>query len=143
MPRPNLLAVAVSVFVAGVSNALIYTLGFLILLMLQFLGKGGGHLQDVLTTSFTILVFCLVIFTAITFVIGFPIALVFWAIGYTGKWAYVIAPTIGLGLVLLMASGMFTVGLPMFLMIAAFAYVAAAVMWLMLGRPAGSDRLTA
>ena len=136
MPRPSLLAVATSVFVAGISNALIYTLGFLILLVVQFLAKaGGGNLSDVMTTSFTILVFCVVIFTFITFVIGFPIALAFWTFGYTGKWAFVIAPAIGIVPVVLMASSIFAVSPPTFLMIAAFAYLASAIMWLMLARP--------
>ena len=79
MRRPNLLGVVASVFTAGVCNALIYTLGFLVLLLYNFFTKPGGDIGNILTTALVTLVFTSIVLTFITVVIGLPIALVFWA----------------------------------------------------------------
>lgn len=134
MRRPNLLGVAASVFVAGVCNALIYTLGFLILLLYNFFTKPGGDLSNIFTTALVTLVFTGIVLTFITVLIALPIALVFWAFGFTRKWAYLVAPAIGVVPIILIASSTFAISPPTYLMVIAFAYFSSAIMWLLLGR---------
>ena len=134
MRRPHLLGVVASVFTAGVCKALIYTLGFLVLLLCNFFTKPGGDIGNILTTALVTLVFTSIVLTFITVVIGLPIALVFWAFGFTRKWAFLVAPAIGVAPIVLMASSVFAVSAPTYLMIIAFAYFSSAIMWLLLGR---------
>lgn len=139
MRRPNLLGVVATVFTAGVCNALIYTLGFFVLLLFNYFTKPGGDMDAIVTTALVTLVFTSIVLTFITVLLALPIALVFWAIGYTRNWAFVIAPAIGVVPIVLLASSAFAVSPPTYVMIAAFGYFTSAVMWLFLGRSPRSE----
>ena len=134
MRRPNLLGVMASIVIAGFCNALIYTFGFLVLLLYNFVTKPGGDIGVILTAVLTTLVFTGIVYTFITVIIAVPIALVFWAFGFTRRWAFLVAPAIGVVPVALIASNTFALSHTNYLMIIGFAFSSSAVMWLLFGR---------
>ena len=135
MQKPSRLAVATAVFAAGLGNALVYTLGFLMLVLIQFVTKGGGGATfGSAVGSFTVtLLFSLLLSSIITFVFAFPIAFVCRAFGWIGLRAYIIAPAIGAAIVCAIAS-LLGVALSTYIAIVAFAYITSAIIWLSLGR---------
>lgn len=133
MKKPPTMAVATSVFMAGIGNAFIYTLGYVALVAIQFLTKDSGDATFAsATTAFIItLMFTLLLSTIITFLLAFPIAAICRALGFTGKRAFLIAPAIGAALACGIASAL-DVALTTYVAIVAFAYITAAIMWLSL-----------
>lgn len=96
MTKPKLMAVGTAVVMAGISNALIYTLGFVALLLFQFATKDAGEATLASASSALIitLMFTLFLATIITFIVAFPMALICRAFGFVGNKAFVIAPAI-------------------------------------------------
>ena len=135
MTKPPKLAVATAAFAAGIGNALVYTLGFLLLVVIQFVRQGGsGATFGSAVAAFAVtLMFSLLLSCIITFVLTFPIALVCRALGFTGARAYLIAPAVGAAIACAVAS-LLGVALSTYVAIVAFAYITAALMWLALGR---------
>jgi hypothetical protein len=136
MRKPSALSVATAVFTAGICNALIYSLGYIVLVALQFLTKGGGgaNFGSAATAFIMTLAFSLLISSIVTFLLAFPIAVICRAFGFTGQWAFVFGPTIGAALVCFIASR-FDVAMSTYVAIVAFSFITSAIMWLMLGRP--------
>ncbi|UVO53679.1 hypothetical protein [Sphingomonas sp. SUN039] len=132
-----MLAVATSVFMAGIINALIYTMGFVVLVAIQFLtqGPGGGSFTSAITAFIITLIFTLLLSSIITFVLAFPIALVCRWFNLTGNLAFMIAPAVGAGFACALAS-VLDVAVSTYVAIVAFAYISAAIMWMALGRSA-------
>ena len=97
MTKPKLMSVGTAVVMAGISNALIYTLGFVALLLFQFVTKdaGGATLASASSALIITLMFTLFLATIITFIVAFPMALICRAFGFIGNRAFVIAPAIG------------------------------------------------
>ena len=141
MQRPGLLSIATAVFVAGIVNALVYTLGYLAILIIQFVTRGGdgasfgGALGSLIVT----LLFTLLLSSIITFVLAFPIAAICGWRGFTGIRSYLIAPAIGAAITCGIAS-LLDVALTTHIAIVSFAYITAAVVWLMLGNTRGASR---
>ena len=135
MTKPKLMAVATAVVMAGISNALIYTLGFVALLVFQFITKdaGGATLGSASSALIITLMFTLLLSTIITFVLAFPIALICRAFGLIGTKAFIIAPAIGAALACWVASKL-DVETTTYIAIIAFSYITAGVMWLGLAR---------
>lgn len=135
MTKPKLMAVATAVVMAGISNALIYTLGFVALLVFQFITKDAGSATLGSATSALIitLMFTLLLSTIITFILAFPIALICRAFGMIGTKAFIIAPAIGAALACWVASKL-DVETTTYIAIIAFSYITAGVMWLGLAR---------
>ncbi len=138
MKKPATMAVATAVLMAGIGNALIYTLGFVALLLFQFATKDSGDATLASATSALIitLMFTLILATIITFIVAFPIALVCRMFGLLGNRAFVIAPAIGAALVCWVASKL-DVETTTYIAIIAFAYITAGIMWLALKRGEG------
>ncbi|WP_148649481.1 hypothetical protein [Novosphingobium barchaimii] len=141
MNNPRMMAVATAVFAAGIVNALVYTLGYLAILIVQFAVRGGdgasfgGAVGSLIIT----LLFTLLISSLITFVLAFPIAAFCRWRGFTGLRSFVIAPAIGAAIACGIAS-LLAVALTTHLAIISFAYITAASMWLMLGHNAPAAR---
>ena len=133
MTKPKLITVGTAVVMAGISNALIYTLGFVALLLFQFATKdaGGATLASASSALIITLMFTLFLATIITFIVAFPIALICRAFGFVGNRSFVIAPAIGAALVCWIASKL-DVETTTYIAIVAFAYITAGVMWLAL-----------
>lgn len=133
MTKPKYMSVATAVVMAGISNALIYTLGFVALLVFQFVTKdaGGATLASASSALIITLMFTLFLATIITFIVAFPMALVCRAFGFVGNRAFVIAPAIGAALVCWVASKL-DVETTTYIAIIAFAYITAGIMWLAL-----------
>lgn len=144
MHKPSPMAVATSVFMAGINNAFIYALGYVALVAIQFLTKGGeGNFGSALTAFIMILIVALVLSSIITFLLAFPIAMICRLCGFTGKRAFIVAPAIGAAVACGVAS-LLDVVLSTHIAIIAFAYITAAIMWLMLERSGptqGSSKL--
>ena len=134
MGKPRLMTVATAVFCAGIVNALVYTFGYLAILIIQFVVRGGdgasfgGAVGSLIIT----LLFTLLISGIITFLFAFPIAALCRWRGWTGIRAFILAPAIGAAAVCAIAS-MLDVALSTHLAIISFAYITAASIWLMLG----------
>ena len=135
MAKPSILAVATSVFMAGIGNALIYTAGFVLLVTVQFLTKGsdGGSFASALSAFIITLIFTLLLSSIITFILAFPIALVCRWFNLTGNTAFLVAPAVGAGIACAIAS-VLDVAVSTYVAIVAFSYITAAVMWMALGR---------
>lgn len=133
---PSRMAVATAIFAAGIGNAVVYTLGFLILVAIQFATKSGGAATFGAAMSAFVVTFIvsLLLSTLITFIVTAPIAFVCRAFGFTSFLAYLIAPVIGAAIVCAVAS-LLGVALSTYVAIVAFAYITAALMWLALGHP--------
>src|SRR5579864_7743417 len=106
MFRPRLVTVATSVFVAGLCNAFIYTGGYLAILAIEFLMKGGGGatFAGAVAAFIVTLMFTLLLSSIITFLLAFPIAAISLALGFTGVRAFIVAPAIGAALACAIAS---------------------------------------
>jgi hypothetical protein len=139
MTKPKLMAVATAVVMAGISNAIIYTLGFVVLLIFQFLTKdaGGATLASASSALIITLMFTLLLSTIITFILAFPIALICRAFGFMGSKAFLIAPAIGAAFACWVASKL-DVETTTYVAIVAFAYIAAGIMWLALAKGEGA-----
>lgn len=139
MKKPKLMAVGTAVVMAGISNALIYTLGFVALLLFQFVTKdtGGATLASASSALIITLMFTLFLATIITFIVAFPMALICRAFGFIGNKAFVIAPAIGAALVCWVASKL-DVETTTYIAIIAFAYITAGIMWLALAKGEGA-----
>jgi hypothetical protein len=135
MQKPGYMAVATAVFMAGISNAFIYTLGYVALVAIQFLMKNSGDATlGSATSAFIItLMFSLLLSTIITFVLAFPIAAICRKLGCIGNRSYLVAPAVGAVLACWVASKL-DVALTTYIAIIAFAYITAAIMWLALTR---------
>ncbi len=135
MTKPKLMAVATAVVIAGIGNALIYTLGFVALLVFQFVTQdvGGATLASASSALIITLMFTLLLSTIITFILAFPIALICRAFGLIGTKAFIIAPAIGAALACWVASKL-DVETTTYIAIIAFSYITAGVMWLGLAR---------
>lgn len=133
MHKPGTMAVATSVFIAGITNAFIYTLGYVALVAVQFVTKDGGEatLGSATTAFIMILIVTLVLSSIITFLMAFPIAIIFRLCGFTGSRAFIIAPAAGAALACWVAS-LLDVVLSTYVAIIAFAYITSAIMWLAL-----------
>lgn len=144
MPKPGFMAIATAVVMAGITNALIYVLGYVALVVFLFLtGDSGDATLASASSAFIIaLMFTLLLSTIITFLAALPIAVICRTFGFTGQRAYLIAPAIGAALVCWIASAL-DVALTTYIAIIAFAYVTAGIMWLALGKGAGSAAPTA
>jgi hypothetical protein len=138
-----MMTVATAVFAAGIVNALVYTLGYLAILIIQFVVRGGdgasfgGAVGSLVIT----LLFTLLISGIITFLFAFPVAALCRWRGWTGLRAFLVAPAIGAAAVCSIAA-LLDVALTTHLAIISFAYITAASMWLMLGhapRPRAAD----
>ena len=142
MQKPSRLAVATAVFAAGLGNAFVYTLGFLALVLIQFVTKGGGGstVGSAIGAFIVTLLFSLLLSSIITFVFAFPIAFICRAFGWIGPRAYIVAPAVGAAIVCAIAS-LLGVALSTYIAIVAFAYLTSAFVWLALGRP-GPDRMS-
>ena len=136
MTKPSKMATATAVFTAGICNGLVYTLGFLLLVLVQFVTKGGSGASFVaVLSSFVVtLIFSTVLATLITFIVAFPIAMIFRAFKFLDWKAYLIAPAIGAVIACAIAS-LLGVAWTTYVAIVAFGYIASAVMWLAFGRP--------
>ncbi len=139
MMKPKVMAVGTAVVMAGIGNALIYTLGFVALLLFQFATKDGGDATLASASSALIitLMFTLVLSTIITFLLAFPIALVCRVFGFTGNRAFAIAPGIGASFACWVASKL-DVATTTYVAIIAFAYITAGIMWLALNNADGA-----
>lgn len=135
MAKPKLMAVATAVVMAGIGNALIYTLGFVALLLFQFITKdaGGATLGSATSALIITLMFTLLLSTIITFILAFPIALICRAFGLIGTKAFIIAPAIGAALACWVASKL-DVETTTYIAIIAFSYITAGIMWLGLAK---------
>ncbi len=136
MPKPRAMTVATSVFIAGIGNALIYTLGFLAILVVRFLtmGGGGATIGSSVSALLITLILSLLLSSLITFLLAFPIAAVCLALGFTGVLAFILAPAVGSAIACAIGALMHLAPYT-FVAIVAFAYITSAVMWLTLGRP--------
>lgn len=154
MYKPGSMAVATSIFTAGIINAFIYALGYVALVAIQFLTKdtGDATLSSATTAFIMILIVSLVLSTIITFLLAFPIATICRLCGFTGTRAFIIAPAIGAAFACWVAS-LLDVVITTHIAIIAFAYITAANMWLSLersgaaqgdpiGQPSGDPDLT-
>lgn len=143
MAKHRLLAVATSVFAAGIVNALIYTLGYLVILIIQFALRGGdgASFGGAISSLIVTLLFTLLLSSIITFVLTFPIAVMCRWFGLTGVRSYIVAPAVGSAIACGIAS-LLDVALTTHIAIVSFAYITAATMWLMLGHSSGSPRTT-
>ena len=144
MSRPRPMAVATAVFIAGIGNAFIYTLGYLVILIAQFAIKGGSgaSLGGAIGSLVITLVFTLLISGIITFLLAFPIAMICRAFRFVGNRAFVVAPAIGAALACAIARLM-DVALTTHFAIVCFAYITAAIMWLALAEKSDTDRVAA
>ena len=135
MQKPGYFAIATSVFTAGIGNALIYVLGYVAMVAIQFLTKDAGDATFASATSAFIiaLMFTLLLSSIITFLLAFPIAALCRLFGWTGNRAFVIAPAVGAALACWIASAL-DVAMSTYVAIVAFAYITAAIMWLALAR---------
>lgn len=133
MRKPSSMTVATSVFIAGITNAFIYTLGYVAMVAIQFLAKSGdgGNFGSAFTAFLMILIVTLVVSSILTFLLAFPLAIICRLCGFTGRWAFIIAPAVGAGLACWVAS-LLDVVLSTHVAIVAFAYITAAIMWLSL-----------
>jgi hypothetical protein len=140
MIKPGYFAIATSVFMAGICNAFIYTLGYVAMVVIQFVAKGSGGASFASATSaFVIaLMFTLLLSSIITFLLAYPIAIICRLFGLTGNRAFLCAPAIGAGLACWTASTL-DVAPTTYVAIVAFAYITAAIMWLALGRGSKSE----
>ncbi|TVV74764.1 hypothetical protein [Sphingomonas solaris] len=129
------MTVATAVFMAGIGNGLVYTLGYLFLLLIQFVTKGGGgaNLGSAVTSLLVTLMFSTLLSCIITVVLALPIALVCRWLGWTGTRAFVIAPAVGAAIACAIAS-LLDVAPSTYAAIVAVAYISAAIIWLSLGR---------
>ena len=139
MTKPKLMAVATAVVMAGIGNALIYTLGFVALLVFQFVTKntGGATLASASSALIITLMFTLLLSTIITFILAFPIALICRAFDMIGTKAFMIAPATGAALACWVASKL-DVETTTYIAIIAFSYVTAGIMWLGLAKADGA-----
>lgn len=135
MQKPGYFAVATAVFMAGIGNALIYVLGYVAMVAIQFLTKdaGGASFASASTAFIIALMFTLLLSSIITFLLAFPIAVICRLFGFTGTRTFIFAPAVGAALACLIAS-VLDVALTTYVAIIAFAYITAAIMWLALGR---------
>ena len=135
MRKPGIMAVATSIFMAGIVNALIYTAGFVLLVAVQFVtkGSGGGSFTSALSAFIITLIFTLLLSSIITFILAFPIALICRWFRLTGNTAFLIAPAVGAAIACAIAS-VLDVALTTYVAIVAFSYITAAIMWMALGR---------
>jgi hypothetical protein len=135
MQKPGYFAIATSVFSAGIGNALIYVLGYVAMVIFQFVTKDAGDatLASALSAFIIALMFTLLLSSIITFLLAFPIAAICRLFGLTGNRAFLIAPAVGAGLACWVASKL-DVATTTYVAIIAFAYITAAVMWLGLNR---------
>lgn len=135
MQKPGYFAVATAVFTAGISNAFIYTLGYVALVAIQFITKDSGDatLASATTAFIITLMFSLLMSTIITFILAFPIAAICRLLGFTSNLSYLVAPAVGSALACWVASKL-DVALTTYVAIVAFAYITAAIMWLALAR---------
>jgi hypothetical protein len=140
MQKPSYMAVATAVFMAGISNAFIYTLGYVAMVAIQFVFKGGGGASfGSATTAFIIsLMFTLLLSSIITFLLAFPIAVICRKLGFVGSRAFIVAPAVGAALACWIAS-VLDVAMSTYVAIIAFAYITAAIMWLALGRSSKAE----
>ena len=137
MPKPSFMAIATAVMMAGISNALIYVLGYVALVIFLFLtGDSGDATLASASSAFIIsLMFTLLLSCIITFLVAFPIAVICRTFGFIGKRAFLIAPAVGAVLVCWIASKL-DVATTTYIAIIAFAYISAGIMWLALGKGA-------
>ncbi len=135
MQKPGYMAIATSVMMAGISNALIYTLGYAALVVYLFAsGDSGDASLASATSAFIIsLMFTLLLSSIITFLVAFPIALICRKLGFIGNRAFLIAPAMGAALVCWVASKL-DVATTTYIAIIAFAYITAGIMWLALAK---------
>ena len=135
MQKPGYFAIATAVFTAGIGNALIYVLGFVAMVVIQFLTKdaGGASIASALSAFIIALMFTLLLSSIITFLLAYPIAVVCRLFGLTGNRAFLIAPALGAAFACWVASAL-DVATSTYVAIVAFAYITAAIMWLALGR---------
>lgn len=140
MYKPSSMAVATSVFMAGITNAIVYTLGYVALVAIQFLTKDAGDVSfgSAFTAFIMIFVVSLVLSTVITFLLAFPIAMIFRLFGFTGPLAFLIGPAIGAAIACGVSS-VLDVVLSTYIAIIGFAYISAAIMWLALQRLKSPD----
>jgi hypothetical protein len=139
MKKPGYFAIATAVFMAGIGNALIYVLGYVAMVAIQFLTKdaGGATFGSALSAFIISLMFTLLLSSIITFLLAYPIAVVCRLFGFVGNRAFIIAPAIGAALACWIAS-VLDVALTTYIAIVAFAYITAAIMWLALRRGDGA-----
>ena len=139
--KPKRMAVATAIFTAGIGNAVVYTLGFLILVAIQFVtSSGGGATFGAAMSAFLVtFLVSLLLSSLITFIMTAPIAFLCRAFGFTGARAYLVAPAIGAAVACAIAS-LLGVALSTYIAIVAFAYITSALMWLALGRSELSAR---
>ena len=135
MTKPKLMSVGTAVVMAGISNALIYTLGFVALLLFQFVTKDAGGATLASASSALIITLMFTLFLAT--IMAFPMALICRAFGFIGNRAFVIAPAIGAALVCWVASKL-DVETTTYIAIIAFAYITAGIMWLALAKGEGA-----
>lgn len=137
MQKPGFMAIATAVMMAGISNALIYVLGYVALVVFLFLTKDSGDATIASATSAFIisLMFTMLLSCIITFLVAFPMAVICRTFGLIGKRSFVIAPAIGAALVCWIASAL-DVALTTYIAIIAFAYITAGIMWLALAKGA-------
>lgn len=142
MHKPTPMAVATSIFIAGICNAFIFTLGYITLVAIQFLTKDGGDgdFSSAITAFIMILIVSLLISSIITFLLAFPIAIICRLCGFIGNPAYIIAPAVGAALACWVAS-LLDVVLSTHIAIIAFAYITSAIMWMTLTQ-SGAPRAT-
>lgn len=135
--KPKYMAIGTAVVMAGLANALVYTLGFVAVLVFQFVTKDAGDatLGSAMSALIITVLFTLLLSTIITFVLTFPIALVCRWCGFVGTKAFIIAPAIGAGFACWVASKL-DVETTTYIAIIAFAYITAGVMWLALAKGA-------
>ena len=135
MQKPSHMAIATSVFMAGIGNALLFTLGFVALVVIQFLTKDSGDasLASAASAFIITLMFTLLLSSIITFLLAFPIAVICRKFGWTGDRAFLVAPAVGAAVACWIAS-VLDVELTTYVAIVAFAYITAAIMWLALAR---------
>ncbi len=137
MTKPKLMAVGTAVVMAGIANAFIYTLGFVALVVFQFITKdaGGATLASAGSAFLITLMFTLLLSTIITFVLAFPLAIICRAFGFIGTKAFVIVPALGAAFACWVVS-LLDVNTTTYVAIIAFAYITAGIMWLALGKGA-------
>ena len=135
MQKPGYFAIATAVFTAGIGNAFIYVLGYVAMVVIQFLTKdaGGASIASALSAFIIALMFTLLLSSIITFLLAYPLAVVCRLFGLTGNRAHLIAPAVGAALACWIASAL-DVATSTYVAIIAFAYITAAIMWLSLGR---------
>lgn len=131
--KPAVMAIATSVLMAGIGNALIYSLGYAALVAFKFITQDSGDATfgSFLSAFIITLVFTMLLSNILTFVLAFPIALICRMFGWVGNRAYLIAPTVGAVLASWVASKL-DVAITTYVAIFAFSYIAAAIMWLAL-----------